>query len=289
MPQFAKHNRLASTLRGFTLVEVLVVIAIIGALMAILLPAVMGARRSGDKTRELNNLRQVAVGWSMYSEYSNNRLMPGYLEPAVQTAWNVTYKARYDDSDVPTADAASYPWRLLPYLDNNHLLLRDYVDSPAKDPTAAFTAIANEPAFGYNANYVGGWFENVEPNGRPVVRFEASNVIARTTSSVRDSTNLVIFASSASRNAGVQFSDVNANIAGSHFVVPSTVAMTPQWQPVGGSIEVLQNTSIPIMRYTQQIATVYADGHTAGETGNSLVDQRKWITNANTADFTHLP
>ena len=47
---------------GFTLVELLIVISIIGVLVALLMPAVQSARESGRRAQCPNNLHQMALG-----------------------------------------------------------------------------------------------------------------------------------------------------------------------------------------------------------------------------------
>jgi type II secretory pathway pseudopilin PulG len=64
---------------ALTLVELVVVIAIIATLLALLLPAVQKSRESANRSRCLNNLRQLAIGLHHYHDANEN--FPG-LGPA---------------------------------------------------------------------------------------------------------------------------------------------------------------------------------------------------------------
>jgi prepilin-type N-terminal cleavage/methylation domain-containing protein/prepilin-type processing-associated H-X9-DG protein len=65
---------------GFTLVELLVVITIIGILMSLLLPAVQNARSAGRKANCANNLHQLGVAYKSFlakNNGSNSKLQAG--------------------------------------------------------------------------------------------------------------------------------------------------------------------------------------------------------------------
>lgn len=71
-PGSCKQERAISPRAAFTLIELLIVIAIIAILASILLPVLAKAQQRGDRAYCLNNMHQLAAAWIMYADDNNS-------------------------------------------------------------------------------------------------------------------------------------------------------------------------------------------------------------------------
>jgi len=95
--------------RGFTLVELLVVIGIISVLISLLLPALNKARAAATNVACLSNLRQVGMAMLGYVGENRGKLPYGSIHPSGES---LLYSALIDSHWLPTPVSEKFTWYL---------------------------------------------------------------------------------------------------------------------------------------------------------------------------------
>lgn len=277
-------------LRGFTLVELLVVIGIIALLMAILMPALRKARQQAQLLRASSDLRQMLIGYTQYHTANRGALLMGYTPPTVNgKAIVIDDPVSGQQFGYPISDR--YPWRLVPYCSRIWGILHSHTtmppvpskdDSPVDAMSKAYVLSIN-PTFGINSVYVGGHTGAVykgfagpggdRPNSGAHVAFRASEI--------KTPSKQIIFAESQARNMPGSDPD-----SGMHFVTPPR-ANGVRWKVENGQFVLVSGALIglPKGRFGVRTVTGFFDGHVEAMLPADLQDMRLWAPRATLPDY----
>ena len=127
--------------RGFTLVELLVTISVIGLLIGMLLPAVQSVREASRKVSCLNNLRQSGVAFQNF-EAARNRFPTAGAQ--VSGVWGITSVTEQYKS---VGESGSWLFQILPFLEQQNVYnLRDAaISSGYRGFVSAWPANPDDP------------------------------------------------------------------------------------------------------------------------------------------------
>jgi len=112
---------------GFTLIELMVVMAIIGILIGLLLPAVQAARGAARRAQCANNLRQIGLAIHNYHS-ANGTLPPGNFTERM----GVCPGGGTPGIDYPSEDRTNWLISILPYLEQK-VLYKTYDSSDVSE------------------------------------------------------------------------------------------------------------------------------------------------------------
>lgn len=225
---------------GFSLIELLVVVAVIALLLAILLPSLASARAQARQAVCGSNLRQLGVALHMYAGEFRGRAMPlAYTDPEIIGAQAPVYWWGTNDS-TGVNHAAGFVWQ---YLQSE--LRADSVYECPDQPWGSYTPQGATQrdvtsTYGYNGYYLC-------PPHTPGWSYQIGHRPWQSIDRLRDPARLFVFGDTMIGWAG--------GLKNNALLDPPRIYQRPMWR-----INTSPTTSFRHLGRTQM---VHADGHVA--------------------------
>jgi prepilin-type N-terminal cleavage/methylation domain-containing protein len=263
--------------RGFTLVELLAVIAVTGLLGALLLPALAKSKNRALMVEEISAARQLMLGAQMYSEDWGGAMFPGYFASA----------RAVDDQGKPLffPENARYPWRIIPYMSGSmrliysgaNQLLLDQLQSGSRSSYVYDASLF--PSLGVNSYFIGG-NQSEFPAAAANATFGAGTVITAMAQASRPG-DLMVFMSARS--------DVNGSNAQGYYQVTPPFVTGREWAAAFSPSTSPDQWGFAAPRFDYRAVAALLDGHTETFNLAQMQDMRHWCNLADRADWTLTP
>ena len=270
--------------RAFTVVELLVVIAVIGILSSLLLPAIQKARTTAARTDEMSSARQLMIAWESYAAQYKESVLPGYKIGL--RAWN---ESGYEIAEVSNEIAAArYPWRLAPFLNYDFRSLYRGINTKSlaemqqmNDGSYAY-AVSVYPSLGLNTTWVGG--DQNELGFSPTALSNFGKFYVQKLGDIRKTGDLLVFASA----RGSDPTDPSASPLEGFFRVRSprfAFGQDERWTESIDANTPSSETGHVHFRYGGSAVIACADGHVEPQGPDALRDMRRWANRADSEDY----
>jgi prepilin-type N-terminal cleavage/methylation domain-containing protein len=258
---------------GFTLLELLTVVAIIAILAAMLLPALASAKNQGRMIEEMSAGRQLMIGVQLYAEDWNGAVFPGYV--ASTTA--------VDNQNQPLffPENARYPWRIAPYMCGSMKLIysglnRALLDNlQAGDPSNYVYSASLFPSLGINSYFIGG-NQTEFPAATANAKFGDGTVLMKNLQAAHPS-ELMVFMSARSA--------VTGNNAQGYYHVTPPYLTTRQWAGSLAFSLTPNQWGFVAPRFNNHSVGGILDGHAESFNLWQMQDMRHWCNRASRADW----
>ncbi len=269
--------------RGFTVLEILLVLSVITVLMGIIIPIAGSVTRKAQEVTERNGARQAITAWTAYSFDNGGRILPGYKSDLPYfTPQGVKVTPELTEDGWPVA-GRRYPLRLAPYLGNNFDVIyvneqKSVLDQMRDQSSEDYLyAVSVSPSLGLNSTWVGG--DENDGCFNPTLTQLLGRVHSDRISTVRNPSKLIVFASSRSGEG--------SNTEG-YFRVSSPTFSSRRWQDVYDEDDAASFGNVS-GRWGGSSIVATVDGAVDSLTLEQMDDMQRWSDRADAPDWVLAP
>ena len=289
---------------GFSLVELMVVVAVVGVLAAIVVPAASSLQRAANTTTECSAARRTVQAWRGWSLDHDGTLLSSQIDSGTELGPNDA-PTHYMGAAIPDIARRRWLWRLYDYFDDPiHTIWAghqqawwDSIMDGAGDMSSKVYAATLHPLLGLNGEWLGSRQSNDSDTWALTQFLQSQDELAtplytQTLSQLRRPADLVLFASARGADAATGSQPIEGWWRIEPPYRPGVSAGQVSWaQDDSGGWLVPDTNSDPAesgflsARHGGKVVVGSPDGSTKAQVFDQLGDMRRWADRATTHDW----